>query len=430
MRHAKKIIAAAAAACTLLVTACSSGGAGGSGGDKGNLTMTIWSSDKTLIGLYQDVAAEFKKTHPDFGSLTVQTLPFANYLDQLTTQLNGGKAPDIGWVVDEDGPALAKSGALVNLKPTMTSTAGYNFSDILPTTLKDYEYQGGVYAYPFANTTQPIIFNADLFAQAHVQNPLQLLQAGQWTWANLEKIAKQLVDAKVARFGFDLPNFAYTTYTQLTPIFNAFGAQAWPGGNTCGYDSPQMADAISFLRKLIYLDKSFPAPGQTSSFASGDTGMIISPPSFLNTLATSKFHFDLVPEPAGTSGTSNPYFGQAGLAVFQKSDHQKLATQFLTFLSNEANSKSFAKYFIPPRKTLLTPTIVTQQNTLLTADAAKRSLIDPLMTVQQIDFPAALPQITSAIKPDMDKLWQPSADVTGDLSAVCSAAKPLLTSGG
>lgn len=428
MRTPKRTVAAVAAlTMTLSLMACSGGSKAGSGATSGpvDLTMTVWTADKDVIGAYEAMAKTFKADHPDLRNFTVQSIPFANYVGRLTTQLSGGDAPDLGWLVEADTPGMAASGVLVDVGPTLRKDSSYEFEDILPNTLTVLQRDDKLFGYPFANTTQPIIFNADLFAQAGVDSPVTLLQNGQWTWENLARISRELVASGKAKYGFDIPQFAYKNYQLFTPIMKAFGAEAWPGGTKCGYDSPESVAAVNFLRTMIYNDNSYPAPGESPSFPTGDTGMYLGPPSTLNQLKDAKFKFDVVPQPSGTKGF-DPFFGQAALVVFKNGTRPELATQLLAFFTNKENSQTLSRFFITPRKSLLTPELVAKSNPLLTAEAAKRSMVDPLPAAKQIDYPTTLPELNSALIPVMDALWQPKADVQQILTEACVKAKPLL----
>jgi hypothetical protein len=63
---------------------------------------------------------------------------------------------------------------------------------------------------------------------------------------------------------------------------------------------------------------------------------------------------------------------------------------------------------------------------LISLEAAQRSLIDTLDTAEQLSFPLAIPELESAIRPGMDGLWQPEADVVSMPFEVCDVAESIL----
>lgn len=76
----------------LALTAC---GGGDDAGDSGpaKLRMTVWSANEAHLKLFNEIADEYKKSHPDVESITFDPLPFENYTTTLTTQIAGGNAP-------------------------------------------------------------------------------------------------------------------------------------------------------------------------------------------------------------------------------------------------------------------------------------------------------------------------------------------------
>lgn len=428
MRRSLALPLATVSIPAVLLAGCSGDGGGTSDtGDTTDLTMTVWTDDEEIIGIYEELADEFRANNPSLGSFAVESIPFNEYAKQLTTRFSGGDAPDLGWVVEATTPAFAESGALVDLAPALQSDPDYDFDDILPSTLTGVRNGDAIYGYPFANTTMPIIVNTDAFAEAGVDNPLDLYERGEWTWENLRRVSREMVESGVTTYGFDIPQFQFVNFQQLTPFVNAFDAVAWPDGDSCGYNSAESVAAFEFIRDMVIDDKSFPGPGSTSSFPTGDTAMYLGAPSTLADLADSTFEFDLVPQPPNVNGIDNPFFGQANLAAFARGENPDLATRLLAHLTTEESSARLMQYYTPPRESLLVADRVAEMNPLLTAEAAERALIKPLKTAEQIPYPPEFPELQAAIKPAMDELWQPGAvNVQAVLDGVCDIAEPIL----
>jgi multiple sugar transport system substrate-binding protein len=413
----------AAATGALLLSGCSGGSTAASGPT--DLTMTVWTSDTVVISAYEKMADEFRKTHPELGKFTVESVPYDSYLARITTQLSGGDSPDLGWMVDTSVPGLVKAGALVDVKKTFESTEGYNFDEIPANMLEVVSYDDGIYGYPFANNAQPIIYNADMFAAAGLENPAQLAAAGNWTWPVLREQAKKLVDAGVATYGFDIPQFQYKTINQLTVLFNGFDADVWPGATSCGYNSPEGVDAMTFLHDLIFTDKSFPGPGNVSSFPTGDTAMYVGAPSTLANLADASFSYGLAPQPDTPDGPAG-LLAQATMVAFSSGANVDLSSKLLAYLTNPENSAELGGYFPPPRPSALTPELLTDRFPGLTSEAVQTAIIDALDTARARQYPVSIPQLETAITPVMDGLWQPNADVAAVLDKVCATADPIL----
>ena len=414
----------------LALGACSPGGGGAgngaaaTGGNPVDLTMTVFTTDKTQISIYETMADEFRKTHPKLGKFTVQSVPFAEYNTQVTARLHGGDAPDLGWVVESAAPAYVASGALYDIS-ALKKDRTWEFSDIRPGLLSALQTADGkLYGYPQSNTTHPIVYNVDAFKAAGLETPLDLYNKGEWTWAKLRSSAKALVDAHAVTYGFDIPQFAFSSYALFTPVMKGFGATAWPDGKTCGYTSSKSQDAFNFLHGMIFADKSYPPPGSVSSFATGDTGMVLVAPSTLSQMTGAPFKFEVVPQPNPENGTLDPFLGQAISVVFAAGKNPALATELLGYFTRPTDQ--FASKQLSPRVKYSTPALAAQLNPLLTPDAAQRSLIKTLDNATQIDYPVSYPQLESATTPVLDGAWSANADIPSVLKAACSAAQPIL----
>jgi multiple sugar transport system substrate-binding protein len=62
-------LGALAAAAVLALTACGSGDNAGSEGPA-DLRMTIWSANEKHLALFDQIAAAYKKDHPEVGKIT------------------------------------------------------------------------------------------------------------------------------------------------------------------------------------------------------------------------------------------------------------------------------------------------------------------------------------------------------------------------
>lgn len=432
MKKGKLAVIAGATTLALTMAACSGGTpdpSGASGAptyaDPVDLSMTVWTGDENVFAAYQELAAEFRAENPELGELTIQSLPFAEYVAQLTIQLSGGDAPDLGWIVESTFPAWVDSGALADIS-ALADDPDWKFDDVIPGLYEELAGPNGeLYAYPFVNTVHPIIYNKTAFEQAGVETPLELFEKGEWTWQNLRRLAKEMVDSGAVQYGFDIPQFAFTSYTLFSPILKGFGGVAWPEGNTCGLTSPESVAAFQFLHELIFTDGSYAAPGSTPNFASGDTAMISNPPSILAQLADADFEFEMVAQPEGDV-TYNPFFGQAAIAVFNAGETPELATRLLGYLTSPRGAERLATFYVPARRSELTADRVSQLNELLTPEAAQRALIDPLEYAKPQAFPIRFPEVESATKPILDGLWVENADLPAVLASACAAAEPLL----
>ena len=231
------------------------------------------------------------------------------------------------------------------------------------------------------------------------------------------------MDAGVVTYGFDIPQWGYTSYALFTPFLKGFGGVAYPEGTECGYTDPESVETFEFVHGMIFEDGSYPAPGNTSSFPTGDTGMYLGAPSTLAQLADSTFEYDMAPQPEGDVDY-DPFIGQASMVVFADGAAPELATELFAYLTSEHGSETLP--YVAPRTSLQTEEFIASLYPQVPAEHAKEALLDTLEFANQIPYPVAFPELSTATKPALDGVWTADADVESQLAAVCEAAEPIL----
>jgi multiple sugar transport system substrate-binding protein len=412
----------------LTATACGSSKGSASGGStKGpiSLRMTVWSSNKAQLALFNQIGDDYKKSHPNVTSITFDPLPFDSYTTSLTTQIAGGNPPDMGWIFERDAPSFVSSGALYDLTPMLKAASGYQYGDLLPAPLKLWQNKGDLYAYPFSTSPFGLFYNADLFAKAGIPTPDQMISSGTWTWENAEQAAAK-IDAATGQYGLVVRDFDYKLWEQLAQIWRGFGAAPWSAdGKTCQFDQPAMVQAMTFIHKAIFTDKAMPPPGTSVDFFAGNAGMTTTQISRASLLKDAKFKWGLVPLPKGPAGDAQ-VVGQAGIGVFVKGKHAKVAADFLAFFTNPANSAKLAQYFPPPRASLLNASTLSKANPLLSKQQLQSVVIDGIKSGNVLPSHLDFSKIEDVVRAALDPMWQPNANVSAVLKQVCTAEAPLL----
>ncbi|MEU4833875.1 extracellular solute-binding protein [Streptosporangium sp. NPDC023615] len=418
--------AAVALAALLTLTACGQG-AGSPPAAKGPqpLRMTIWTSNEAHLKLFGEIAAEYRKTHPGVGEITFDPLPFETYTTTLTTQIAGGNAPDLAWILESSAPDFVTSGALAPLEETLKKTEGYEFGDLTPSAVKLWQADGKLYAYPFSTSPFGVFVNTDLLKKAGQKSPAQMIEDGAWTW---EKVVAQnaAVAGRTGKAGMVVRDFDYKGWDNLATVWGGWGARAWSeDGKTCGFDSPEMVEAMTFLHRAVFTGKAFPGPGTAADFFAGDAAMTITQISRASLLQDAKFGWDLVPLPAGPKGEYS-VIGQAGLGVFKKSPNAAAAADFLAFFTNPANSAKLAAYFPPPRASQLTADTLAKSNPLLKPAQLQQVVIAGIEKGVVKPNHTGQAELSQTVRAALDPLWRPEADVKAVLTGVCAKIKPML----
>lgn len=417
------------AATALALTACGGPAAApATSAAAGSVTlrMTTWTADAKQLALFTSIADEYKKSHPEIGKITFDSLPAADYTTTLTTQIAGGQQPDLAWVMEGDAPDFVNSGALAPLTDTLKNASGYDYSDISADTTKLWMHGGQLYAYPFSTSPFVVFANDDLLAAAGQPTAGQLKAAGKWTWKDLADVGQQ-VNAKTGKQGMVIRDFDYQTWSNLATVWDSFGAAPWSDdGKTCTFTSTQMQDAFQYLHNAIFQQKAFPGPGTKADFFAGDSAFTVTQISRA-TLLTKGFKWEIQMLPAGASGQQN-VIGQAGIGVLAKSKHAKEAKDFLAFFTDPSNAKQLAQFFPPPRTSLLTADTLSATNKTLSKEQIQNVVLPSFKGAVTKPSHANSAEIAAKVKTALDPMWQPNADVAGVLKGVCSAIQPLLGS--
>jgi multiple sugar transport system substrate-binding protein len=388
----------------------------------------MWTGDKTQIALFDGIADEYKAAHGNVKSITFDVVPLDGYTTAITTQLTGGNPPDLVWVLERDAPDYVNSGALVNLTPTLKATNGYQLDELTPTATRLWQKNGDLYAYPFSTSPLGVFYNKDMLATAGVtETPDQLLAAGRWTWDNAERMAAQIAARVPGKSGLVIRDFEYKTWITLASVWRGFGADAWSqDGKSCGFASPAMVEAMTFLHKAIFVDKALPGPGTTADFFAGESGFTVAQISRAGLLKDKPFGWGIVPLPAGPKANAQ-VIGQAGIGVSAKGKHKDAAADFLAFFTSPANAAKLGQFFPPARESLINAQALAKVSPLFSADQLQSVVVNGIKTGAVLPAHTSSAKINTLVQSALDPLWKPEADVAAVLGGVCQAINPVLT---
>ncbi|WP_169193803.1 sugar ABC transporter substrate-binding protein [Devosia sp. MC1541] len=392
--------------------------------DAVNLRMTTWSANEAHMALFNEIAAAYTAENPGV-TVTFEPLPFDNYTTTLTTQIAGGNAPDLAWIFETSAQDFVASGALAPLTDRFNAIEGYNLADVTEGARALWQRDGQLYAYPFSTSPFAMFVNTDLITAAGAKTPAEMIAAGEWTWDNAMASAKAVADA--GKDGIIIRDFNYQNWQNLTAFFRGWGADAWSAdGKTCGFNTPEMVEAMTAFHTGIFKDGSFPGPGENVDFFTGDAAMTVTQISRASLLPKEDaFGWDLVPLPAGKVGTYS-VVGQAGVGALASGKNVDAAVDFLAFWTNEANSAKLAQFFPPARAALLNTETFTATNPLLSAEQIETVVINGISTGNVVAGHTNYAQIQQTIRASLDALWVAEADVGAVLDNVCSSVSPLL----
>ncbi|MFJ7241863.1 ABC transporter substrate-binding protein [Streptomyces olivaceus] len=406
-------VAALAALGLLSLTACGGGSADNDG--PVTLRMTVWTGNEEHLKILNEIAADYRKTNPDVESIKFDTLPLESYTTTLTTQVAGGKSPDLAWIMEDSAPDFVSSGALAEIKDT---------EDVLPSAKKLWQQDGKLYAYPFSTSPFGVFVNKDLLNKAGQPEPAKLIEQGKWNWDQVNTVGAAAHD-KTGKTGMVIRDFDFKQWKYLASFWKGWGAEAWDtSGKKCGFTSPEMTAAMTHLHDAIFKDESMLAPGTTADFFAGESAMTVAQISRAS-LLTDKFAWDFVPLPQGPKG-SYDVIGQAGLAAFARGKNVDAAKDFLSFLSNEKNAAKLGKFFPQARSSQLDAATLAKSNPQVSPDQLENVVIKGIKQGATLPSHTGAAEISDTVRSALDPLWKPGADVKKVLADVCKAIEPQL----
>ncbi|HEU4849183.1 MAG TPA: sugar ABC transporter substrate-binding protein [Terrimesophilobacter sp.] len=420
-------LAVASLAVVSLLTACSGTATEpGSEADDLELRMTIWSANPDHVALFEELGDQFAEQSPRVSDVAIESFNLADLDTLFTTQIAAGDPPDVSWLPVESSLQYSQAGALVDLSDAIDAAEDFDFGDLIPSLLERWVDGDAVYGIPFSTGPLVMYYNKDLYAQAGVKDPSQLLAEGDWTWDAFRETSKQLSDA-LGVPGYVLNDFDFKNWTRLLPYMNAYGASPWNAAATsCTMDSPEMVDAMSVFHGMTFEDGSMPVPGQQVDFWGGQVGATSAFLGSSANLADAKFAWGIVPTPAGPAGAVVST-GQASIVALAAGKHTAEAAEFVTFLGSKAAMEQYSGYFPPIRESVLTPEILTENSKVLTPELVQ-PIIDGIKKNGKV-FPVTPNNaaVADALNSSLDEfLYQPGIDVAQAMTSVCSDIAPLL----
>ncbi|GGJ78936.1 ABC transporter substrate-binding protein [Deinococcus aquiradiocola] len=390
--------------------------AGMAGAQQVNLRFSTWAGGDGLA-LLQQLSKEYSAQNPGV-QVTVEVTPFADYGRKLAIQVASGDAPDVGWLAERDVPTFLGSKAVLDLSAELSRDKAFNLADFPLSTLSLWKRGSAVYGVPFSNSPLVLFYNKDLFQAAGVKDPLLQYSQATWDYAHFQQASKAIKD-KTGAFG--------ARVMRLDPKAWAGGllAVAWSQGGgvydkamKCQLDAPGTVSAFQLASNMMFKDASMPRPGDQTAFESGRIGMYFDNLSYSAQLKDAKFRWGVSPLPKGTAGRVTQ-LGQAGYVVFSKSRNQAEAVKFLKFLASAQTMARTARFFPPPRLSILKSAAYLSSNPAIPASTLKTAVVAQLPSARVLVTGTDWLRANDAITSGLDRVFQANANIPAVLDDLC-----------
>jgi multiple sugar transport system substrate-binding protein len=287
-----------------ITTGDTSAAAGSAGAASGEVSFMIF-GDPAEKAAYENLVAEFEKTHPQININLIHIPGQSDYRQRLGNDFAAGTPADIVLINYRRYANFAAKDVLEPLGPYLAKSTLIKESDFYQESIEPFRWQGELMCIPQNLSSLVVYYNKNLFDQAGVAYP-----AADWTWDDFVETAKALTrdtdgDGTVDQYGLGTEASIF----RVAPFI-------WQNGGDLvdnpekptrlTIDSPEATGAIQWFVDLQVKHKVVPdkvqeeAEESESRFQNGRLGMFLNSrrgvPTYREITA---FDWDVAPLPQG-----------------------------------------------------------------------------------------------------------------------------------
>lgn len=316
------------------------------------VTITYWhvGAFEPLQGATDHLIAEFEKQYP-WITVNVEGFPFSEYFQKVDMATAGETAPDVYWV---DSTYATKYWHFDMVLPLDDLAPADYVDDYFENVKQDAMYRDGhLIAIPLHQSTEQVLYNADLVAEAGLEPPKTWEDA--WTMDEyrdaLEKVSKIADDGTVEVWAAT-QNYRIGFYS-LQPKMAAMGSTFTdPTEQTfLGYmDSDKMVENFTWYCDL-FRDMLSPIEKAPDIFESGHAVFYEANPFVLVDIQNRypDLNVGVMPLPCGE--TCAVQSGSYHIGIHSQSDNPEEAWLLIEFLTSYEGHKYWVEttHYIPAR---------------------------------------------------------------------------------
>ena len=302
-----------------------------------------------------DFVEEFNNMQSEIR-VVVDNVPAGDTYTKLALTTEAGNPPDVYmtyWTI-----GAASNGLAYDLTPFVEKEGKAWFDSYVESAWTFNEFGGKYYGVPYRVSPVSVIINKNMFEKANLDLPPH-----DWTWEDFFETARLLTNEAEGEYGYCISGSAesHGTDAQFYPfLFSAGGKMINPEG-LAGFNSPEGAEALSFMIELI--ESGVVPPGTTSAsnntcvdlLASDKAAMWIDAAMWLGFIRGPRpeVNITLATMPQHTIASTNN--GGTGLGMASKTKHPEEAWKFLKFITSDEIMKrwAMASDFAPGNKAVL-----------------------------------------------------------------------------
>jgi len=340
-RTTRRLTALATASLVLAALAGCGSSSGGSSNGKVQITFQEQFTDAESAQFGKQLK-DFEKAHPNITVKLIRDND-TSYYDKLTTQIVGGKGPDVVRVEPPRASQFISSGWALPLDDAAQA------KDYFPASLGPVTKDGKLYGVPVDLSALALFYRTDLFKAAGITAPPA-------TWAEFTQDANKLTSGSVHGAGL----FGGWGGFEFYPWLWQAGAEVLNKDQTKAvFNTP---DAVRALQLWVDLQKKAMPAGMANAteddlkgpFVSGSLAMMTSGPWMIPSLKTAGIDGKWAVAPLPQDKQAATVLGGLDLLVLKNTHHADAARTFVTWLMQDSVQKQWSSSlgYIPVKTAL------------------------------------------------------------------------------
>ena len=308
----------------------------------GVLQFVFWDNSPAAAEGWRALADDFEEAHPD---ITVELLPiqgdgWGGYLAATATAIAGGERPDTMYVATEGIEFLVENEMLMPIDGLIERDRDEMsdfLDDVTPAMIDAFNVNGNQYLLPYSWNNMLIYYNTARLAEAGLDEP-----SSDWTWDDFLAYAQSLSsdddgDGVNDRFGFAWDNGVL--FASVVPWIYSNGGVLINEDGTANLTSPEVVEAVDFMRDLIYEHEVATTPigygDLYTRFKSGDLAMFGAGRwPMLNFVPEEFTDFNIQLWPTNGGNELVTEFGIDGFPIFAEAQNVDAAWEWLKFMTS------------------------------------------------------------------------------------------------
>jgi multiple sugar transport system substrate-binding protein len=258
--------------CLVFLATC-----GGGEEDGGVVKVTFWHGMGGPLGrVLTSLIDEFNETHPDIEIESVSMGRYTALSQKIMAAVAAGKPPVMAQAYENWTIELIMSKSIIPIEEMIRGPNGLSqesLDDILPVFIRNNQWDGIIWSFPFNKSVRTLFYNKDLFEESGLdrEHPPQ-------NWDEYYGFSKTITK--------DFDNDGYPEIWGTAGQVNVWmfgnlllqngGSFLDETGQRVAFNSREGAEALAFMQKLIAGDVGFIASGYEyqNDFLANKVGMI------------------------------------------------------------------------------------------------------------------------------------------------------------